>query len=240
MEQLELFDYRIERHNFDQSSIDTALATSRRCFYRRSEVAAMCRTTYSVVRQAIDKMKLDAIYVGGEYRVPSISIHDWISDLERIDYMEISYDEWVNSRVIPGACKISALCNEGFLTKEAACGMLKNVCSKALADKIIDTDFIAKYNAAAPTIEDNPEDYYGLERLDLPSRAELSKWAMLLCLDVKVLKKLGNWQHRQVINWKEMKDFLVRSEVVNLPVFEQRQQRPCMEEEPCISQPMLF
>lgn len=240
MGQLELFDYRIERHNFDRDNIDTVLANSRRCFYRRSEVASMCRTTYSVVRQAIDKMELDAIYVGGEYRVPSISIHDWIADLERIDYMEISYDEWVNSRVIPGAFGLSALRHEGSLSKEDACGKLKNVCSKALADKIVDTDFTARYNAAAPTSEDNPEDYYGLERLDLPSSAELSKWAMFLCLDVKVLKKLGNWQHRQVIHWKEMKDFLVRSEVVNLPVFEQRQQRPYVKEGPCISQLMLF
>lgn len=217
MEQPELFECKPDRHDFDQGGIDAALAGSCRRFYRRSEVASICRTTYSVVRQAVEKMQLDALFIGGEYRVPSVSIHDWISDMERIEGMQEAYDVWMDSRTIPEAYSLSGMCRSGCMSREMALRRFSASCGRALAERVLSTDF-SKYDAVAPATEHHLADWYGLERLDMPSEADVFHWSGILAVDPRTLARLGGWNGGEMVSWVDFRAFLVSKELVNQPV----------------------
>ncbi|MGP1418354.1 MAG: hypothetical protein ACTTJZ_00890 [Sphaerochaetaceae bacterium] len=217
MEQPELFECKPDRHDFDQGGIDAALAGSCRRFYRRSEVASICRTTYSVVRQAVEKMQLDALFIGGEYRVPSVSIHDWIADMERIGDTQEAYDKWIDARTIPEAYSLSVLYHSGCIPRDKALSRISGRCCMPLAEKILSTDF-SKYDSLAPVLEAEPIDWYGLERLDMPSEADVFHWSGILAVDPKTLARLGGWNRNAMVSWIEFRAFLVSKELINQPV----------------------
>ena len=73
-----------------------------------------------------------------------------------------------------------------------------------------------------PTEEQDPEDYYCLSDLDIPDHITLQDLAATLRISPEALGLQYRWTS-MVLSWPEVLDFLVECEVVNLPIFVDRQ-----------------
>ena len=71
-------------------------------------------------------------------------------------------------------------------------------------------------------MEQDPEDYYCLSDLDIPDILRVHDLASILRISPDALETQYEWTSN-VLSWPEVYDFLIECEVVNLPVFADRQ-----------------
>lgn len=181
-------------------------------FYGIAQVAAMTGKTAFEVRYAIiSTYHLDALRLGGEYRIPYTGI------LGYLDYLENKTGEYVE---LDG----SKDCDPGRMALYRYLSRLPHGHAPAGS---------RPYDLMEGKTEPNPRDWYSLQDLPLPYSARPTIWAMILGVPTElVTSSVGS--KRCEIEWPEIYDWLVECEVVNLPVPLDQTVTMKNETEPCL------
>lgn len=165
-------------------------------FYGIGQVSTMVGKTSFEVRYAIIcTYHIDAVRLDGEYRIPYSAIIDYLDYLENktgefVRYDGCSYDYDPARLAID---RYLLLLPHGKTPKGSR-----------------------PYESIEGRTEDNPQDWYSLNDLPLPHEADSNDWACILGVSADIVEK--NIGHGGLIGWPELYDWLIESEVINLPI----------------------
>lgn len=206
VKQLDLFNVKVSLAVVLQRA-----AQNGRLFYTIKQVSKMLGISGFRVYYLVYNYRLDALLIGGEYRIPYTAILDYLSDHSMITRQYFNYLSWTEAREVRGVLP--------FITGESSDlprlqeGM---AVGPALARRIMLRNLPNPSSLAVE--EEAPIDWYGLSDLKLPQCASVSAWACLLETSVDVLIADGTWRDDSLVEYPDMHDWLVDREVVNLPV----------------------
>ena len=233
--QLNLFE------EYDGISSDAAylrLSSAPQLFFSRPEVAYITGRNFQAVRWAIGQYCLDALLIGSSYRIPRCSLEDYLAD--PMSPALPALDEYLEGREVADALSIAKAYQNGRLSRQEAFNSFPFTVGPQLRKNILDMD-TARWDRHATTRERHLKDWYRLGRLDLPQAADLQTWAGILRIEPAVLNSSSSWSTGQIIPRDELLEFLIRHEIVNLPVFATR--KPAGSKAPVnedVGQPTLF
>lgn len=180
-------------------------------FITIAQAAAVLGFTDYEVRYVISLYRLDALLIAGSYRIPVTAMKTFLTTDEQEAY-----------NVFYRAIKAVEIKGVYSLVKD---GSLEEVKSSLEAlslplDRIIDlTEKDTFYNySEMPGNEDNPIDWYGLDKINWPSaEATISDYAAVLQVHPRHLAAEIGRSASDQIDWPEFYDFLIEREVINLP-----------------------
>lgn len=184
-------------------------------FYGIAQTAAITGKTPFEIRYAIiATYHLDALRLGDEYRIPYTAILDYL------DYLENKTGEFTE---MDG----SKDCDPGRIGLYRYLSQLPH--GHAPSGR-------CPFDRMEGKTEQSPQDWYSLQSLPFPFSAKASVWAMILGVPTDLVKEsVGTCS--EDISWPEIYDWLVESEVINLPVSsESGESKPKKETAP----PSLF
>jgi hypothetical protein len=165
-------------------------------FYSISQVSSLTKKTPYEIRYAVTTTyHLDALKLGEEYRVPFSAVLDYL------DYLEIE-------RGLDAASKEKDL-------DPARTALLLFLARKPAGKKPKGTK---PYDLMPGKEEENPVDWYMLQRLPLPFSTSAIEWANILGVPGFLIEEVFNVSWKDPIQWPEMYDWLISCEVINLPV----------------------
>lgn len=182
------------------------------------EVSDILDLTLSQVRNAIYLYRIDALLIGGYYRIPWFSVLEYIQNKEEITDQFFAYKRYVDNHEIKGVLDyhISLLAGQD---KAEAVAILKAK-NQYISDKIIeDIDNFEFEEKSEELNEKDIIDWYNLYRLELPIKISLSILSDVLRISLKSLQEdfMLNDSFKE-LEWLEIYDLLVAREVINLPV----------------------
>ncbi|MBO4279656.1 MAG: hypothetical protein J5891_07620 [Spirochaetales bacterium] len=165
-------------------------------FYGIAQVAAMTGKTAFEVRYAIiSTYHLDALRLGGEYRIPYTGI------LGYLDYLENKPGNYSETAEIKDY-------DPGRIALYMYLARLPHGHIPA-GNK--------PYDKMPGKAESCPLDWYSLSELPLPFSETVSGWARILGVPADLVRSsIGSTA--KMIRWPEIYDWLVECEVVNLPI----------------------
>ncbi len=204
--QLDLFNVKISLAVVLQRA-----ARNGRLFYTIRQVSKMLNISGFRVYYLVYNYRLDALMVGGEYRIPYTAILDYLSDRCMITRQFFDYLAWTEAREIKGVLP--------FITgKSTDLPKLQEslLVGKGLARRM--RNRILPDPASLATAEDDPVDWYDLADLGLPQHARVATWACILQTSVGALTSDSDWHEDSMVDYAEMYDWMVDREVANLPV----------------------
>lgn len=204
--QLDLFNVKVS-----SAVVLQRAARNGRLFYTIRQVSKVLNISGFRVYYLVYNYRLDALMVGGEYRIPYTAILDYLSDHCMITRQFFDYLAWTEareiSRVLPfitGASTDLPRLPEGLVVNPALARRIRN---RILPDP-----------ASLATAEDDPIDWYDLADLGLPQCARVTAWAAIMQTSVGALTSDSDWHEDSMVDYAEMYDWMVDREVVNLPV----------------------
>jgi hypothetical protein len=199
-------------------------------FLNIAEVSSILDLTFSQVRNAIYLYRLDALLIGGVYRIPWFSITKYINEKSEITRQFFAYKRYIEEHEIDGILEYHRLINTGT-SKEKATEVIKSK-NKYISDEILqDIDNLDIFENKE-TIED-PRliDWYELNRLNIPFKISIATLSELLRIPLKSLIEDTKIDlDCCVIEWPEVYDLLIAKEMINLPV-EYRSRKYSLNEE---------
>lgn len=205
----------------DVQAVFARLEESTQIFFTRSEVASITGRSFSEIRQAIDKMQLDALFVEECYKISAVSIRDWAVNYESYEYLYDTFSGLMHQREVPNAYSVWKLYKSGDIDFNQAKTLIGPYVGKELLQEILDKDF-NQYNDNASVFEDNLEDWYNLSDIDLPDSETVEGWAQILRVSPVYLKKDGSFSLNKPVSREDFINYLIKKEVVNLYVFENK------------------
>jgi excisionase family DNA binding protein len=204
--QLDLFNI-----NISTAVVLQKAASNGRLFYTIRQVAKMLGISGFRVYYLVYNYRLDALMVGGEYRIPYTAILDYLSDRCMITRQFFDYLAWIETREISGA--LPFISGESSVLPRLPEGLLV---STGLARRI--RNRILPDPESLATAEDNPIDWYDLADLGLPQCARVATWAGIMQTTVGAIISDSDWYEDSRVDYPEMYDWMVEREVVNLPI----------------------
>ncbi|WP_319758127.1 hypothetical protein [uncultured Sphaerochaeta sp.] len=185
-----------------------------RRFFSRRESAAILGITPGQAGDLMKLCRLDAFWIGGEYRVHWTSLASFLEEFGWIRQQYLNYLSFTQPREVKHFWKTRKIMHNG--------GSIENV--RALLERQLVKDWLI-YRIAdrklpetdQPIEEQTFRDWYDIPGMDLPSTASCLQWARLIGTRPSVI----GVSPYTTITYPEMFDWLVEREVVNLPVFRQ-------------------
>lgn len=204
--QLDLFNIKISLAVVLQKA-----ARNGRLFYTIRQVSKMLGISGFRVYYLVYNYRLDALLVGGEYRIPYSAILGYLSDRCMITRQYFDYLAWIEEREIKGV--LPYITGDSKDLPRLQEGLpVDNGLARKMRTRILPNP------ALLATAEDDPVDWYDLADLGLPHRAKLATWASILQTTVSALTGDSDWHEDSMVDYPEMYDWMVDREVVNLPV----------------------
>ncbi|MGD1818236.1 MAG: hypothetical protein ACPKNR_14535 [Pleomorphochaeta sp.] len=181
------------------------------------EVSSIIGLTSSQVRNAIYLCRLDAILIGGVYRIPWFSVIEYIRQKYEISKQFFAYKRYIEEHEIKGVVKYHLLLSKG-ISKKKAKEMLKAK-NRYISDEVIqDIDNFKFEELKEDLKEEDMIDWYDLKRLNLPYRISTTYLANLLRIPLKFLIADSDIDINYfILEWPEVYDLLISKEIVNLP-----------------------
>lgn len=199
--------------NIPKPSIGDVLLSSAsrgRSFYTVRQVADLLGISGFRVYYLVYNYRLDALLIGGEYRIPWTAVLDWMADREEISRQYFDYLAYIEEREIKG--RLGFLRNrKGIPTLPMGLPVGPELLSRIRRRELPDPKSLT-------TTEADPLDWYALEDLRLPLSGTAAEWAALFSVSPSAICGDSNWSEASVIEYPEMLDWMVEREVVNLPV----------------------
>jgi excisionase family DNA binding protein len=199
--------------NIPRPSIRDVLLSSAsrgRLFYSVRQVADLLGISGFRVYYLVYNYRLDALLIGGEYRIPWTAVLDWMADREEIARQYFDYLAYIEEREVKGS--------PGFLKNHKGIPTLPM--DLPVGSELLSR--IRKRQLPAPrslvTTEADPLDWYALEDLHLPLSGTAAEWAALFSVNPSAITEDSQWNEASVIEYPEMLDWMIEREVVNLPV----------------------
>ncbi|PKL14774.1 MAG: hypothetical protein CVV52_00280 [Spirochaetae bacterium HGW-Spirochaetae-8] len=199
--------------NIPRPSIRDVLLSSAsrgRLFYSVRQVADLLGISGFRVYYLVYNYRLDALLIGGEYRIPWTAVLDWIADREEISRQYFDYLAYIEEREVKG--------NPGFLKSHKGIPTLP--IGLPIGSELLSR--IHKRQLPDPrslvTTEADPLDWYALEDLKLPLSGTVGDWASVFSVGPSAITEDSQWNEASVIEYPEMLDWMIEREVVNLPV----------------------
>lgn len=180
-------------------------------FLSIAQAATVLGYTDYEVRYVISLYRLDAVLVGGFYRIPLSAIKTFLLSDEQEAFFV--YYKAISAVELKGAY---ALVTDGSI--EAIRDSLR-ARRRPLTEisEIIEKDHFYSY-AEMPGNEPDPQDWYDLQELKWPpSGASVADYAAVLDIHPKYLAYDIGKASQDPLEWPEFYDFLIEHEVINLP-----------------------
>lgn len=204
--QLDLFDIKVSLAVVLQRA-----ARNGRLFYTIRQVSKMFGISGFRVYYLVYNYRLDAILVGGEYRIPYTAILGYLSDRSMITRQYFDYLAWTEAREIKGALPFILGLSTDLPRLQEGMAIGKGLAHRMRNRVLPDTTSLAAE-------ENDPADWYELADLGLPQRARVATWAGILQTTVGALTSDSQWHEDSLVEYPEMYDWMVDRQVVNLPV----------------------
>lgn len=182
-------------------------------FFSRRETAAILGIKPGKAGDLMKYCRLDAFWIGGEYRVHWSAIADFLENLEDIRQQYLGYLSFTQSREVRKFWKVRSLMRNGCKIEKARILLEKQNVKDWLIWRIADRKLQGRYFKAQ---EDEIRDYYDIPGMELPSIATCRQWASLIGTRPSVIGHPLDF----LISYPEMYDWLVEREIINLPVFQ--------------------
>ncbi len=204
--QLDLFNIKVSLAVVLQRA-----ARNGRLFYTIRQVSKMLGISGFRVYYLVYNYRLDALLIGGEYRIPYTAILDYLSDRCMITRQYFDYLAWTEAREVKGA--LSYITEESTELPRLPEGLIVNpALARRIRNRILP-------DPSSLTIEEaDPVDWYALADLGLPQCARVAAWAAILQTTVGAITSDSEWHEGSMVDYLEMYDWMVDRQVVNLPV----------------------
>lgn len=204
--QLDLFNIKVSLAVVLQRA-----ARNGRLFYTIRQVSKVLNISGFRVYYLVYNYRLDALLIGGEYRIPYTAILDYLSDRCMITRQYFDYLAWTEAREIKGVLPFITGESIDLPRLQEGLPVDKNLARRMLNRILPDPSSLA-------IEEDAPVDWYGLVDIGLPHRARVATWAAILQTTVGALTSDSEWHEDSMVDYPEMYDWMVDREVINLPV----------------------
>jgi hypothetical protein len=185
-------------------------ACNGRLFYSIRQASHLLGISGFRVYYLVYYYRLDALLIGGEYRIPYTAILDYLTDQAPITCQYFNYLAWTEAREVKGFFS--------FLQDNTSLPVLPEgmPVTLALAERMLQR--VLPDPMANDSTSCDPTDWYALSDLGMPLKGSVDDWAHILQSTPTALLADGEWNEESIIDYPEMLDWLVEREIVNLPI----------------------